>query len=125
MNQRIIISVKGSVATISLNRPDKRNALDALMVEELHAELLRCIADNDVRVILLTGTGPAFCAGADLSYLQEISRNEILENQRDSQSLMHLLRDIAASPKPTVASVRGPALAGGCGLATVCDITVA
>lgn len=118
-------SVSGGVATIALNRPEKRNALDALMVEELHAAVLRCQSDADVRVILLTGTGPAFCAGADLSYLQEISRNDILENQRDSQALMHLLRDLAASSKPTISSVRGPALAGGCGLATVCDITVA
>ncbi len=125
MDQRILTSVIDGLATITLHRPEKRNALDAQMVGELHAAVMSAITAPEVRVIMLTGSGSAFCAGADLAYLQEISTNDILANQRDSQALMHLLHAIYTSPKPTVAAVRGAALAGGCGLATVCDITVA
>ena len=125
MDQRILYSVVDGLATITLNRPEKRNALDAQMVDELHAAVLRGVNAPEVRVIMLAGAGAAFCAGADLAYLQEISTNDILANQRDSQSLMRLLHAIYTSPKPTVAAVRGPALAGGCGLVTVCDITIA
>lgn len=125
MENRTTFSTAGGVATVTLNRPEKRNALDARMVQELHDAVVRANAMPDVRVIVFTGAGPAFCAGADLAYLQDISRNDILENQRDSKALMGLMHAIYTSAKPTVARVHGPALAGGCGLATVCDITVA
>lgn len=125
MENSILFSAAGGVATVTLNRPEKRNALNGDMVRQLHDAVLRAQADPTVRVIVLTGAGAAFCAGADLAYLQEISRNDILDNQRDSRALMQAMHAVYASPKPTVACVRGPALAGGCGLATVCDITIA
>lgn len=125
MENRILFSSDGGIARITLNRPEKRNALDAIMMRQLHDAVLRAQQAPEVRVILLAGAGSAFCAGADLAYLREISRNDILANQRDSHALMRLMLALSSSPKPTVACVRGPALAGGCGLATVCDITIA
>src|SRR5579883_675365 len=123
--EHILYAAADGVATITLNRPEKRNALDEHMVRELRNALRKAGADDSVRVIVFTGSGSAFCAGADLAYLQKISHSDISFNQRDSHELMELLSAIHSSAEPTVAVVRGPALAGGCGLATVCDITIA
>jgi methylglutaconyl-CoA hydratase len=123
--EHILYTADDGVATITLNRPEKRNALDEQMVRELHDALRKAGSDDSVRVIIFTGSGNAFCAGADLAYLQKISQFDISSNQRDSHELMELLAAIHSSTKPTVSIVHGPALAGGCGLATVCDITIA
>ena len=108
-----------------MNRPDKRNALSPELVAHLHAGLLELQSDEAIRVIVLAGAGPAFCAGADLAYLQEISDNGTMENLADSTRLMELMRAITECPKPVIAMVHGAAIAGGCGLASVCDIVIA
>jgi methylglutaconyl-CoA hydratase len=125
MYERILYSTDSGVATVTLNRPEKRNSLDATTVRELHEAVEAANSDALVRCIVIAAHGDAFCAGADLAALQAMATADIMENRRDSAALMETFRAIASSPKPTVARVHGPALAGGCGLATVCDITVA
>lgn len=121
----ILVEQHDAVATITLNRPDKRNALSPALVQELHSAFMSLGADTAVRVIVLQGSGKAFCAGADLAYLQQLSEFSVLENMADSQMLKETLHAIYTCPKPVIAKVHGPAIAGGCGLATVCDFVVA
>lgn len=121
----LAIDTLDHVHTITLTRPDKRNALNAEVVSDLHRAFRDAAADDDVRVVVLTGEGPAFCAGADLEYLMTISSNTPLENAMDSSALMAMLHAVRTCPKPVIAKVHGPALAGGCGLALACDIVVA
>lgn len=123
--QRLDIEIEDGVGHIWLNRPEKRNALDRVLVEELHDAVAALGADDTVRSIVLGGRGPAFCAGADLAYLREISGYSVADNMEDSAALARTLQAIYEAPKPTIARVHGPAIAGGCGLATVCDIIVA
>jgi methylglutaconyl-CoA hydratase len=113
------------IGVITMNRPEKRNALNPELVQDLHLAIKEVAADDAVRVVVLRGAGPAFCAGADLAYLQSIANNGAMENLADSTRLMELMRDIADLPKPVIAMVHGAAIAGGCGLATVCDVVVA
>ena len=110
---------------ITLNRPDKRNALDDILVKELTLAFVAAGKDQNVKVIVLSGAGPAFCAGADLDYLQRLSAFDQEENQTDSRQLAGLFRVIHETRKPVIAVVNGPALAGGCGLASVCDFVLA
>jgi len=112
-------------ATITLRRPDKRNALDDVMVQELTAAFTAAARDPGVKAIVLAAEGPAFCAGADLEYLQRIASYDLEAHRADSRRLAALFRLIYELRKPVVASVQGPALAGGCGLASVCDFVVA
>lgn len=121
----ILVEQRDAVATITLNRPDKRNALSPVLVRELHSAFVALSADDNARVIILQGSGKAFCAGADLAYLQQLSEFSILENMADSQLLKETLHTIYTCPKPVIAKIHGPAIAGGCGLATVCDFVVA
>lgn len=125
MDENIIVAQINHVMLILLNRPEKRNALNAEVVEELYAALRSAVDDDSVRVVVLGAEGPAFCAGADLEYLMQISTNSPLENAADSLNLMEMLYLLRTFPKPTIAKVQGPALAGGCGLALACDIVVA
>jgi methylglutaconyl-CoA hydratase len=122
---RLELELAGGTGTIWLNRPDKRNALDRTMVEELREAVIQLEGDSSVRAIILGGRGPAFCAGADLDYLRSMAEFTVLDNMEDSAALALTLRTIYEASKPTIARVHGPALAGGCGLATVCDIVVA
>ena len=112
-------------ALITLNRPDKRNALDDTLVKELTLAMVAAGKDQNIKVVVLNGSGPAFCAGADLGYLQRLSEYDQEENRADSQQLANLFRTIHELRKPVIAVVNGPALAGGCGLATVCDFVLA
>ncbi|MDW8272011.1 MAG: enoyl-CoA hydratase-related protein [Bacteroidota bacterium] len=112
-------------AVVRLNRPEKRNALSPQMLRELQYTFEQLAADERVQVIIVEGAGTAFSAGADLEYLQEISANSTLENMEDSLLLERTFYTIYTTPKATIAKVHGPALAGGCGLATVCDFIVA
>jgi methylglutaconyl-CoA hydratase len=113
------------IGRIWLNRPEKRNALDRTMVEELREAVEEMGGDERVRVIVLGGRGPAFCAGADLEYLRRMADFTVLDNMEDSSALARTLKTIYEIPKPVIARVHGPAIAGGCGLATVCDIIIA
>jgi methylglutaconyl-CoA hydratase len=123
---RVLYTVADNVATVTLNRPEKRNALD----EQTIAELKECFArTNDeaaARVVLLRGAGKDFCAGADLSELEKVAAGATLEeNRADAMKLGELLIQMRGLRKPVVAAVQGNAFAGGAGLATACDLVVA
>lgn len=113
------------VATITLNRPEKRNALNGVLVKELREAFARAEADPEVKVVVLAGNGKAFCAGADLEYLEQLQQNNYEENLADSQELMRLMQEIYTLEKVVIALIEGDALAGGCGLASVADLSFA
>ncbi|GMV04208.1 MAG: enoyl-CoA hydratase [Gemmatimonadota bacterium] len=126
MSERVLlVSVADHVATLTLNRPEKRNALNHDLVEALKEALARAAGDDGVRVVVLRGAGKDFCAGGDLAELERISAMSVEENLADARSLGALLLAIRHLPKPVVAAVQGRALAGGCGLATACDVVLA
>lgn len=110
---------------IILNRPEKRNALSAEMVTALKKAFSKYLEDEDVKVIVLKANGEAFCAGADLAYLQQLQQNTYDENLADSQHLRGLFQMIYKAPKVVIAQVEGPAIAGGAGLASICDFVFA
>jgi methylglutaconyl-CoA hydratase len=122
---RILRSDEAGVARLVLNRPEKRNALDDRLLAELKNALRDCDADPDVRVVSLSGAGPDFCAGIDLAALQRVTEATVLENLEDVDRLAELFLLIRGLRKPVVAVVQGRALAGGCGLATACDLVLA
>lgn len=117
--------VANRVATITLNRPEKRNALNDEVVHILRELLATAEADENVKVIVLAANGKAFCAGADLEYLQQLQKNTFDENLRDSRELMLLMQEIYTMQKVVIAQIEGDAIAGGCGLATVADLSYA
>jgi methylglutaconyl-CoA hydratase len=121
----VIYTVEGAVALVTLNRPGKRNALNDAVVAALKDALRAADADERVRVAVITGAGADFCSGADLSALQKISEASIDENLEDARTLADLFALIRRVRVPVIAAVRGRALAGGCGLATACDIVLA
>lgn len=123
--QKILYSVEQSIARITLNRPDKRNALDGEIVGEVKHALRVSARDESVRVVLLTGAGKDFCSGADLAALRRISEATVMENVADAQNLAELFIEMRRYPRPVIAAVKGRALAGGCGLATACDMVLA
>lgn len=114
-------TVKERIGRITLNRPDKRNALSPEMVEGLKQAFDRAAKDDQVKVIVLNAMGEAFCAGADLAYLQQLQNFSFEENLTDSNQLKELFVNIYKHPKVVIAQVQGHALAGGCGLASICD----
>ena len=118
-------SEKNNIGLIMLNRPEKRNALHPEMVEEIKNKLGSIKNNNKIKVLILSGEGSSFCAGADLAYLNELKDFSVTENERDSEELAQLFLDIYDFPKPVIAAVNGPAIAGGCGLASVCDFIIA
>ena len=117
--------ILSNTAILTLNRPEKRNAIHPVMVDQIKSRLKEYADDDSVRSIIITGEGNSFCAGADLEYLQKISSNSSTENYKDSKSLAEMFLMIYEFPKPTIAAVNGNAIAGGCGLASVCDFIVA
>ena len=123
--QKIIYSVEQSIARITLNRPEKRNALDDEIVTEVKDALEQAALDEGVRVVLITGAGKDFCSGADLAALRRISEATVMENVENARRLGELFIGMRRHPRPIIAAVRGRALAGGCGLATACDIILA
>src|SRR5436309_2609238 len=124
MYTTLILDISGAVATITLNRPDKRNAMSAAMIAELQTALDE-IEKSHVRVGILTGAGKAFCSGMDLEMLAAIAQQTPAENQEDSRRMAKMFRRIWSFPRPLIAAVNGAALAGGCGIATLCDFTLA
>ena len=121
----VIKEQKGKVVFLTLNRPDKRNAMSTELVKGLMRYFLELREDDTVRVIILRANGNVFCSGADLSYLQQLQNNSYEENIADSSSMAELFALIYTHSKLIIAQVAGAALAGGCGLATVCDLCYA
>ena len=113
------------VAALTLNRPEKRNALSAELRVALHEALDRTALDESVRVVTLSGAGKDFCAGADLAELERVAEAGREESLRDARALGELFWKMRTHPRPVVALVHGRALAGGCGLATACDLVLA
>jgi methylglutaconyl-CoA hydratase len=113
----------GSI-TITLNRPDKRNAISYELIDDLMVALEKAAASH-CHVLILTGAGKAFCAGMDLENLQQLTGRTHEQNIKDSETMGRLFRSLYDFPKPTIAAVNGPAIAGGSGLATLCDFTLA
>jgi methylglutaconyl-CoA hydratase len=125
MYRKILYELRDGVARITLNRPDKRNALDGEVVAELKAAFHASASDDACRVVLLTGAGTDFCSGADLANLEKTAQNSVLDNMADARSTADLFLMMRNHPRPVVAAVQGRALAGGCGIATACDIILA
>lgn len=121
----VLVAVEGSVAKVILNRPEKRNALNDAVIRELKDNLRKLSSQEGLRVVVLTGAGNDFCSGADLLALRKISEASIAENLEDARALMELFTVIREVSVPVVAAVKGRALAGGCGLASACDLVLA
>ena len=120
----ILVGDEGAVRTITLNRPERRNA----MTPEMQTELIAALEDagaSDCRVVVLAGAGESFCAGLDLSVLQTAKEKSAAEHRSDAERVAKLFRTLYELPKPTIAAVQGAAVAGGTGLATICDFTLA
>jgi len=117
------IEIKDRIGYITLNRPEKRNALSYEFVGELKQAFAQLKEDVNAKVIVLRAEGKAFCAGADLAYIQGLQNNTYEENLEDSNHLKELFYQIYTYPKVVIAEIQGHALAGGCGLATVCDFS--
>lgn len=124
MYSTLLLDISGAVSTVTLNRPDKRNAISATMIAELQTALDE-IEKSHARVAILTGAGTAFCSGMDLEMLAAIAEQSPAENQEDSRRMAKMLRRVWSFPRPLIAAVNGAALAGGCGIATLCDFTLA
>lgn len=120
--EQVLYLVENRVASITINRPHKRNALNSEIVELLTDAFIRASEDDEVKVVILKANGDVFSAGADLAYLQELQQNSYEANLKDSDQLKRLFTTIYYLPKVVIAQVEGHAIAGGCGLATVCDI---
>ncbi|RZL26080.1 MAG: enoyl-CoA hydratase/isomerase family protein, partial [Pedobacter sp.] len=125
MENLVLYSVEKRIATITINRPEKRNALNPPLISELTEKFIRASEDDDVKVVVLNANGASFSAGADLEYLQQLQQNSFEENVADSNNLKRLFTTIYYLPKVVIAQVEGHAIAGGCGLATICDIVFA
>jgi methylglutaconyl-CoA hydratase len=124
-DKTVLYAVDGSVARVTLNRPEKRNALNDAVIAGIKDGLKKASQDERVRVVVIAGAGKDFCSGADLSALQKIASASVAENSEDARLLLELFLLIRQLPIPVVAAVTGRALAGGCGLATACDIVLA
>ena len=125
MYSKILYELRDGIARITLNRPDKRNALDGEIIAELKAAFSASASDDACRVVLLTGAGTDFCSGADLANLEKTAQSSVLDNMADARSTADLFLMMRYHPRPIIAAVQGRALAGGCGIATACDIILA
>ncbi|QBF31331.1 crotonase/enoyl-CoA hydratase family protein [Thalassococcus sp. S3] len=112
------------VATLTLDRAEKRNAMSARMLEELTEAAGTLAADDQVRVVVLTGAGDTFCAGGDLAWMQEQMKADAETRAREAGKLAHMLQAMNTLPKPLIGQVQGNAFGGGCGMASVCDIAI-
>ena len=125
MSDRVVVQVAGGVLTATLNRPDKRNAIDTPMIDELLAALERADLDASARVVAIRGAGRDFCAGMDLNELLASADHTLEQNRQAALHFAQVFISMRRLPKPIVALVHGRALAGGCGLATACDLILA
>jgi methylglutaconyl-CoA hydratase len=117
--------VRNNAGLIILNRPEKRNALNPEMNSLIRIKLQEFAKDNNIKAVILTGEGTSFCAGADLSWLNKIKDYSSVKNEEDTEGVAELFLAIYDFPKPIIAAVNGPAVGGGCGLASVCDFVFA
>src|ERR1700675_771858 len=124
MYSTLLLEFSGEIAKITLNRPDKRNAINTQMIAELQT-VLDTIEKSHSRVVIVTGAGKAFCAGMDLEMLAAITKQSPAENQDDARRIAKMLRRIWSYPRPLIGAINGAAYAGGCGIATLCDFTLA
>ena len=124
-NERVLLVVQGGVLTVTLNRPEKKNAIDTPMIAALLGAIERADLDAEVRVVALRGAGADFCAGMDLNELLASADKTVEQNRQAALRFGEIFMRIRKLPKPVVAVVHGRALAGGCGLATACDLLVA
>lgn len=120
----VVYNEMGQIATITLNRPEKRNAISYELIDDVTAALKQAAA-SEALVVILAGAGSSFCAGMDLDNLKQLLGRTPEQNLKDSETMAGLFRALYDFPKPTIAAVNGPAIAGGTGLATLCDFTLA
>ena len=118
------VAKNGGVARVTLNRPELRNAFDDSLIKRLHQSFDEIARDKAIRVMVLAGNGPAFCAGADLNWMKRMAGYSYDENLADARALADMLAALDRLPKPTIARVHGPVFAGGTGLVAACDIAV-
>lgn len=123
--QTLLIQKDKQVATVTLNRPDVRNAFNEITIAEITQAFRALGEDGEIRAVVLAANGPAFCAGADLNWMKKMAGYTRDENRADAAQLAEMLRTIYACPKPVVAKIQGDCYAGGMGLAAACDIAVA
>ena len=121
----IKFEIRDEIGILTMNRPEKRNAFHPELVKQMKTKLKEIKEDKSTKILIITGEGKSFCAGADLEYLNQLKDYSTLENEKDSRELAELFLMIYNFPKPVIAAVNGAAIAGGCGLASVCDIIVA
>jgi len=124
MTEPLLVHSRDAVATLTLNRPEIRNAFDDAQIERLTQALRAAEADPAVRVVVIAGNGPAFCAGADLNWMKRMAGYTYEQNLADATALAEMLRTLDCMTKPTVARVHGAAFAGGTGLVAACDIAL-
>jgi len=120
----LIVEQKDGIARVTLNRPEVRNAFDDALIASLTQKFTELDRDAGVRVVVLAGNGPAFCAGADLNWMKRMAGYGYDQNLRDARGLAEMLSTLDGLDKPTIARVQGPAFAGGTGLVAACDIAV-
>jgi methylglutaconyl-CoA hydratase len=118
------VEKKDGVARVTLDRPELRNAFDDALIKQLHDAFVALGKDQEVRVVVLAGNGPAFCAGADLNWMKRMAKYGYDENLADAEALALMLATLDRLPKPTIARVHGPVFAGGTGLVAACDMAV-
>ena len=125
MSAALAIERQGPIGLITMNRPERHNAFDDMLIAELTEAFRSMEAEDGIRVVVLSGTGKSFSAGADLNWMKRMAGFSIEENRRDAMGLAALMRTIAHLRKPTIARVQGAAFGGGVGLVACCDIAVA
>jgi len=124
MAEPLLVETRDGVATLTLNRPELRNAFDDAQIERLTRALRAAEVDGAARVVVIAGNGPAFCAGADLNWMKRMAGYSLEQNFADATALAEMLKTLDRMTKPTVARVHGPAFAGGTGLVAACDIAL-
>lgn len=123
--KELLYEIKNGAAIITLNRPDKRNALNDQLISDLREAIADADADDQARVVMLRGAGKDFCAGADLSQVEKSAQASIIENIEGASQMADLFIAMRRMKKPVIAAVHGRALAGGAGLASACDMVIA
>ena len=125
MTTALAIEHQGPIGIVTMNRPERHNAFDDALIDELTEALRSMEAEDSVRAVVISGAGPSFSAGADLDWMKRAAGYSKDENQRDAMALGALMRTLDHLRKPTIARVHGPAIGGGVGLVACCDIAIA